>query len=329
MRKVILLAISALLFVACETETELAVPFSGPRLAVYSFFDPADTVWSVAVYETAAFSDSCCNAIEDASIILLEEGNEFEADFYYIGDGIYHADAVAKEGKEYTLRVEAPGFVSVKANSTVPTAMYYKKIALDSQFYRCDESICNQFYLVLESMGTVHYLRPGFRAKVYDGNSFYVDSLGMSRLDKERAVKVDSFQIPFRSVEGTFYPLALEIEFFVLNNNSLFISDSGFDTYEVSWLEQLAENRYSLTSRVNYTSLDLGWEYHFSVTTFSEDAFRYFHTTNRQIINTLNPLSNPLNAFSNIENGVGVFAASNTAEAVILYPEEGFDYERP
>ena len=136
----LILIISAVL-VSCEKEAkEIELPKVDPKLVVYGFLSPSDSVIEIVVSKSVPyFGDQKGNIydpVSDATVLLSSEGQTISLPFS-IENGSYivrnEAPFSILAGKTYSLQVSSPGGFYVSAATTVPSSLPNQvKVEIDS-----------------------------------------------------------------------------------------------------------------------------------------------------------------------------------------------------
>ncbi|MBR9832714.1 DUF4249 domain-containing protein [bacterium] len=263
----LVLIISAVM-VSCEKEAkEIELPKVDPKLVVYGFLSPSDSVIEIVVSKSVPyFGDQKGNIydpVSDATVLLSSEGQTISLPFS-IENGSYivrnEAPFSILAGKTYSLQVSSPGGFYVSAATTVPSSLPNQvKVEIDSSI-----RTSNGFNEKIYRIQTVFLDQPNQRDYYHGITKIYQDTLK----DKRYAYTICN---NFKEDEGV---NGQEIR---LNcNYSNFYS--GFD----------GANSFSGFS-VLYTTDISYFKYHVSLDNYIED----------------NPFAEPSRVYSNINGGLG------------------------
>jgi hypothetical protein len=119
-----LLLIQGGVLLSCEKEIDSDIPPIDPFISVASTFAP-DSSWKIWVGKSAhILDDQGPSLINDAVVEIYEEGILLES-ITASGfiDGFYWGTTSPAEGRNYSLKVTAPGFADVTAASRTPVAV--------------------------------------------------------------------------------------------------------------------------------------------------------------------------------------------------------------
>ena len=269
----ILYPLSFLVLIACVTDADLELADeSEPRLVLNSWFSPQHD-WDLYLAESVGLNDSSQNWVSDARILLFE--NEILVDsFFELEEGKYRCDREVIEGNSYKVWVKAEGFPAIEAEDKVP-----EKVLIDSAYY------------------------------VFATNEAYV-------LFQDPANQKNFYEIgpPF-SQEPDPVILAEGYANYLAFGN--FFADQLIDGQQ-----------YLFTAKQNLTfggaEPDRYFEdcrrqdCYFNLKSLSEDLYKFYKTWIQHGFNINTPgvfeipyISEPLNVHSNVEGGLGIFAAFN------------------
>ncbi len=127
--KRILLLFSFIILTGCMKEIELETSGDMQEIVVTSFF--TDTLpWSVKVYKTFNLSkNESSNPVTDAQVSIT--GNNTTIFLQHTGNGVYEADAYPQQDVSYKLIVEIEGQEDIIAQSSVPCKSVFSEINTD------------------------------------------------------------------------------------------------------------------------------------------------------------------------------------------------------
>lgn len=278
----------SMMLVSCEDAFETTLTIDPPehidRLVMHAYGSTNDNDLQVSLSKSTPLLSSntpsqISNAIVtlwkgDALIATLEEvNNGFSAEFNYI---LPSGTIVYEKGSTYRLEAEATGFEKIIGRATVPNDVPLQDLRYEEE-------------------GTS--LEPGdFNSEVEidfedapQEENFY--EIGLRRF-------VENFGNPFyREIDiDTFDPAAQE----GISYANLIVNDLSFDGESKTL--PIIFNRQSSQA---IDDLFVLWR----VT--SEDHYLFNKTARRQINTEENPFSTPVQIYSNIENGIGIFSIVN------------------
>ena len=113
------LFLAGLFFQSCLRDFELQMPEVERQIAVNCFFTP-DSSWKAQVYFTHHIDSSGDNAVIVNALVSVEDETGNIVFLNHTRDGIYHSEEKPAAGAHYRLKVEVKGYQTVTAESYVP-----------------------------------------------------------------------------------------------------------------------------------------------------------------------------------------------------------------
>ena len=299
-------------FLSCKDDMGLAIEIEIPakesKLVVNSTFSPSlDTIYLELGNSIHIFDTISKPLIKDATVILRSNTGLVNTFIYNNEKQKYFLDYIPETGIEYTLSVEKEGYNNVIAKDTVP-----KKIEIE------DYSIINVAEVDeaggLYSKVTINFTDPANEKNYYEIaitdtlNNYYDDGIyTYDNIITNEAYypSIISFEVstpkylPFSDLQIDGNKTSISIFYFlggVLDNGTTYISEHSINVH----LRSVSEQYYKFHSRL------LQHKYN-------------------QKDDIIFGMSEPLNAYSNIENGFGVFAAYNEDVIIIKIDEIKID----
>lgn len=300
---------------ACESVVDVDIPREAPKLVANAFINP-DSVISVRVSRSKFVLDTTALQVVQGAQVSIFEDDQLRESLRETGKGWYTSTFQPLEGKEYTLRVEATPFQTIEASTFIQP-----KVPIQSLTYQtsqidhgtiCDGNSCwtmydteYQFELTLQDPpGQDHY---------YEISGFlFHEYMDEKRDDTGNIIGWDTLIIKEDIFLGTEDPAITDLEF-------------GFeeDTYYGSTLA-FSDNLFkgkSYTVRFNMNYYNEGHppqagehtiELVLLLKTVDEARYRYLRSKEIQSNNEGNPFAEPINVYSNVVNGYGIFASYST-----------------
>ena len=292
-RLLFLLSIS-LAYISCEK----VIPFDGdvntPKLVINSIFQ-SDSSFKVhvsssrSVIDTASFKN-----IDDAIVTIKDRNENIIETLNHVENGFYKGQTFPKENQTYILEVNHPNHANITASDSLPSPITINSVDTSTMVdpingnrlqisMNFDDPENTQNYYLIETYSVNEYLV----IKNSDTTEYELDTT------KQFMVLTDEvFQnggSPWRE-QGLFNDLlfngqnkTLELE---IPNDSWSGSEDGYD-----WSYQ------TLTLRLYLHNITLSY---------------YYYRTSLELFQNAsgNPFAQPVQVFSNVENGFGVFAGS-------------------
>ena len=295
------LILSALTLSNCTKEIEFDAQDIAPRIVVNSLFTN-DSIWSahisrsVGVLETTSYT-----TIDNASVNIFDDNTNLVTTLTHQGDGLYTSPTGVspQPNQSYTLEASASGYESVNATNSIPSAV---------PIYQLDTvtSTNNDGETILEA--TITFQDPPNISNYYMLEVFvtgmYYDEWEQDSIEIREPLQISCDDINVETVN--------RFNFGGFENTYLYLmlKDQNFD----------GEN-YSLTfSVINYAELkemDLFGEIRLVNT--SEEYFNYLKSFNMYQRTINNPFATPVQVYSNVNNGMGIFAGGTLTSWTVQF----------
>ncbi len=283
------------IFTACRKEIEIELPPIEPALTVNCLFTP-DTVFTVRVGKLLPFNDTVSEYIVDDAVCKIWENGIYKEQLTYSINGFYVSETLkASVGKVYQIEVSHPDFETVRAADTVPEPLEISEVyfvhntlydVLDEAYFH---SINIRFHDDAQKEN-YYELRLVLEDSTYDGDVQYEEILLTKTNDLSLLytglIELEPASIPFSDE--------------LFNGQNYFLS-----TY------------YKLP--FGGTSGDeIYYKPHNLIVHFNAVSYQYYKFTRQMIMHLRNQesdffegIGDPVQMYSNIENGYGIFAAYN------------------
>lgn len=121
-KKCITTTIFVIAFTACELIIQPNLPEHTPRLVIKAFFTP-DGGWAASVSRSVGILDPSPEPerlVTGASVELLSESRVIDRLSFFDRERVYMSEKPLQAGMSYSLRVSAPGFETVQATDRAP-----------------------------------------------------------------------------------------------------------------------------------------------------------------------------------------------------------------
>ena len=315
----LLFLISILCFHSCgelETVIDIDIPSHESVLVLNGRLDTDTNVQVLVSSSVGAFDNSNPSMVNDANVILFENGVEIETltldtdNTYemYLNDGNWRNDTyidmnyyvsnyVPKEDKTYKIEVKHPNFNNIDASTYIPDDMFIYNLVIDStsnsdkinfEFSFNDEANIENYYSISLKVSC---------NKVFEDEYGYFDIYNYGG-----RVEMNSNDPSFPS-------------------NSFDVLDGGyrFQGERAVFNDALfngQEKRISvdvLTEEFKYSQCDT---IKFIFSTFSDDSYRYYNSLSEQRVSGELDIfgGEVVPVFTNINNGLGILLSKNAQE---------------
>ncbi len=278
-----------LMFTSCEEDFVLVKKDFTSQLVVNSIFKP-DQKWIVHVSTSRNILDpnSQIKNIENADVVIIEKKSGYKIYLEHKGDGIYSTDYYPPQiDKTYELVIEVPGYKTVKAASKVPKNANIVNIMKD---------------VVSERVSTVNF-------QVKDVTKQYLIWNFITVKGKTGNPESEFTGIP-KSFIYSFMDYNRSLASFTLNGSDVYTSDGTFSSSVVDGKEDdTSDENPNETDAPNVNDTD-EFKNYLRVVTASSDLYNYYKSVERFLSagNHNSSFSNSPEIYTNIENGIGVFA---------------------
>lgn len=286
----------ALTLAACETVVDVPPPEHDSRLVAQSFFS-RDSLWVVRVTHTVPFTASTPPGFVDSATVEVWDGDQLVAQPARSDSGTYVATGRgAKEGGEYTLRIEAPGFPSIEGSDALPSSPQITAFQT-TPVQPADPTSrrrITQIDITLDDPSDI--------------DNYYGLLVLQARWRENRQTGRLTPMAPSLFPFGSGDPALGESTFDFLDTDKTlyreaFFTDGLFDgsSYTIDVDIQYDTPRPEATVVIRRT-------FAVALLSVSEDFYRYWKTANEQALTNENPFAEPLRVHSNMTGGFGVFA---------------------
>lgn len=294
-KKIFVILISLILFIfSCQKELEIEYPEIEPRLVVNCLFSP-DSLFKVRIGQLLSVNDSISTfIIEDAECEIWEDGI-FAENLQYTTDGFYVSETLVPEvGKAYTLNVRHLDFPDVIATDTVP-----ERVSVSDAYF-----VLNTLYEPLNE-SYFHDINIRFQDNIAT-NDFYELKLLVKRGN------TDDEDTQINSLLFT-------------KTNDLTLLNTGLIEYEpasIPFTDKLFNGQnYFLSAYYTlpfaaYSDEGVSYNTHDLIVHFNSVSYQYYQYSRKMIIHIRNQesdifegIGDPVQMYSNIEKGYGIFAA--------------------
>ena len=294
MKKLLLSLVVSLIYISCEK----IIPFEGdvtiPKLVINSIFE-SDSTFKVhvsssrSVIDTASFQN-----IEDAVVTIKEENGSVIETLNHIENGFYKGQTFPQENQTYTLEVTHPNYSNITSSDSLPSPITINSIDTSTIVdpingdrlqitLNFDDPEKSQNYYLIETFSVNEYLI----IENLDTTEYEVDTSQQWILLTDEVFQNGGS--PWRK-QGLFNDLlfngqnkSLELEIPYENESG---SEGGF---QWSWK--------TIGLRIYLHNISRSYYYYRISLELYQNA-------------SGNPFAQPVQVYSNIENGFGVFAGS-------------------
>lgn len=128
--KIVFLSFLFISIVACEKEVEIDIDEEEQKLVLNTWLKPDESPEVQVSYSSFIFNKTGTGFINNARVILLEEGSEI-AELNHIEDGFYRNENIElKEGTNYQFEVSHGDYESVFSTERIPLKLKENEVAI-------------------------------------------------------------------------------------------------------------------------------------------------------------------------------------------------------
>ena len=268
----------------CELIVDIDVPFEHNDLTVNSFFNP-DSLWKARVTLNRFILDTLpLSKINNALVVVYEDGHPVDT-LMSKGDGYYKSDTGKPMiGKTYELKAIAEKYQAVSGVCQVPIPV---------------EIMDAKFSVLLRDNSQTDIIKIKFKDPPQQKN--YYNIVLLSRGEEY------SYPVRFESDDPSFEKASFSYSDY--GYGGLLLKDILFDGQETEITIQSTELGYSYLDEVVVI-----------LRSVSEDYYRYKTTLALQASTSGDPLAQPVNVYSNLDGGFGIFAGYSQSTFVRQNP---------
>jgi len=315
MKKFIIISfLFALIFSSCEKTIIIEIPDNGRKLVLNSLFSN-DSVLSLSLIKSKYILDNSYNdnyryeydSISNAKVSLFA-GDQFIEQLNEVSKGKYQSNYIMKSGVNYKIKVEAEGFPELSAESQIPE----KTDILNLDVY--------------ETRDEEGYETTGFTLRFKDNpdetNYYLIEAFErVTRRDVDWETGTDTIISYINSLYvyssdpntisddwGLSNGILVNDE--ILNGQDYFLK---FFAYSSSYYYYDEYGNYVPDENV------ISINYIVYLNSVSEDYYLYYKSLSKHLIAQDEFFMEPVQVYTNIENGFGIFAGYSTdVDSVVL-----------
>ena len=297
----LLLIFSALTLSNCTKEIEFDAQDIAPRIVVNSLFTN-DSIWaahisrSVGVLETTSYT-----TIDDANVNIFDANANLVTTLTHQGNGLYTSPTglTPQANQSYTIEASASGYESVNASNSIPSAVPIYQLDTVTSTNSDGETILEATITFQDPPNISNY----YMLEVYVTGT-WINEGEQDTIEIREPLQISCDDINVETVN--------RFNFGGFENTYLYlmVKDQNFD----------GEN-YSLTfSVINYAELkDMDLFGEIRLVNTSEEYFNYLKSFNMYQRTINNPFATPVQVYSNVNNGMGIFAGGTLTSWIVQF----------
>ena len=297
----LLLIFSALTLSNCTKEIEFDAQDIAPRIVVNSLFTN-DSIWaahisrSVGVLETTSYT-----TIDDANVNIFDANANLVTTLTHQGNGLYTSPTglTPQANQSYTIEASASGYESVNASNSIPSAVPIYQLDTVTSTNSDGETILEATITFQDPPNISNY----YMLEVYVTGT-WINEWEQDTIEIREPLQISCDDINVETVN--------RFNFGGFENTYLYLmlKDQNFD----------GEN-YALTFTViNYAEVkDMDLFGEIRLVNTSEEYFNYLKSFNMYQRTINNPFATPVQVYSNVNNGMGIFAGGTLTSWTVQF----------
>lgn len=294
-------------FYACEKEIDISIPDRERKIVINSLFT-ANEPLSVNLTKSLSILDRADIVYLNDATVDLYTNNQFMEHLIFQSDGNYSGNILLQPAIDYKIVVNRNGNIAT-ANNSIPNPVNI--ISIDTGSIRLFDYDYLQCLIEFEDPAEeVNYYMLSANEKhtdIYEYYDYDLDSLFVDTME---------FSSSFFESDD----IIIENWIYINENSYALFTDNLIDgkSYSINIRFERGSNGY-YDSGVDSSKIV------FSLFSVSEAYFRYFKTFALHRESYENPFAEPVQVFTNIENGLGVFAGFSSDSDSIQYFSKPFE----
>jgi len=270
---------------SCQKVINIDLPETTPKIVVNSFFTDSSRI-KVHLSKSIGVLESTAPDIPNASVVVKRNG--VIIDTMYLESGFYYSHILAERNNHYTLEVRAPGMGNVSCEDIIPEKT-------DLQSYLFTDSV-----LIDEDGRAISELKLAFQD--LSGPSYY-------------EVELEAHDVVYNYNMGVSF----------MKNSDPVITSTGlldYDPRTLIFTDKIFDGKHC-SVKIYFASEDwLNYNLKIKFRSVSESYYKYKAKQFAYLFSLQNDIfsgmSEPVNLYSNITGGYGIFAGYSSDEKEII-----------
>jgi hypothetical protein len=282
---------------SCTDDIFFELPKCPDIPAVNMLFTP-DSTWKLSLYHLSSLDTiDGGEPIDNASIQITSPDDTYH--LHHLEDGIYISHEKPGENINYELHVSLPNYPTIMANDHVPISTFPQVKGIEKE---ASVLISDDIYEQIEAKKISIY----FDSSMVE-NNYLLSAYAIRKAKYLESDSVNSYEEvePFKQIiklhsnDQHFTNIAQDLRHVIGP-----VSNITKDDYMLDLWIPLDEYRTGAHSGSEFYISDFYLEIYHG----SSNFFEYVKTSITQISYRINPFTEPVKVYSNIENGTGIFA---------------------
>lgn len=280
-------------FTSCEEYYDIDIEQEDQKVIVNSVFSNRENI-EFNLYKSLPLTTFDINTVEtinNAEIWFYENNHLIEK--ITPGNDLYKSYHIPQQGNTYTTKIVVPGEDTIVAQSYIPQVVDITSVTADF-IYEKNTCQCN-----------IRFADPE------DVDNYYIFTLQILYQQRDGTYEAYDFGHPWIYAASDF--AVIEYNIFPDGQRGLLFSDKLIDGTEYTLNINLWKYYVVGNSPFNRCKM------FFCLTSISEDLYLYAKSIVKQNNSTSNPFKEYFNAYSNIENGLGIFGGYSMSIDSLIY----------
>lgn len=298
MKKDFLLLVIIIGATACTTIVDFDIPLNQPKVVVNSLFSP-DSVWQLQITRSKNILDvapgSFFQPVGDAVVTILDQNGQLvETITGYSGKNFgysYKGKTKPLPTQSYSIQVAVKNELLLQAVNKVPTHVPITSVVIDSSRFIAEGEAIEM---------KISFKDPGDEKNFYTvkfiEDAFYVVGSIVNNVFKGDTI---------RYTQEVYFEVVTQSLTDEVNGLEKIMNDKLFNGKEYTFHLRL-HNRY-------YGGLHIPRHSRVILLSISEEYYKYLTTKTLQEYTSGDPFAQPVQVFTNVENGLGIFAGYSTS----------------
>lgn len=283
---------------ACTTIVDFDIPLNQPKMVVNSLFSP-DSVWQLQITRSKNILDVASGSffppVGDAVVTILDQNGQLvETITGYSGKNFgysYKGKTKPLPTQSYSIQVAVKNELLLQAVNKVPTHVPITTVVIDSsQFIASGEPI--EIKISFKDPGDER----NFYTLQFIENAFHLVGTVVNNV-----IKYDTI----RYTQEVYFEVVTQSLTDEVNGLEKIINDKLFNGKEYTFHLRLHSRYYGGQQFQRHPRIIL--------LSISEEYYKYLTTKNLQDYTNGDPFAQPVQVFTNVENGLGIFAGYSSS----------------
>ena len=307
--KIFLLVSICLGLYSCVEEVEISIPGISSQIALNGLLHPDSSI-TISLTKTTAIKDTTkqFGVIDNALVIVFENGVLLDT-LVHQAAGVYRLETYPLPNRKYTVNAQIPGYPTISASDTVPL-----KPTVDACYARFTSSLNDNYVDVVTTIEGVQSNYNQYWLALTIQDYFRIQDAGLA-YDSSQTYEEKIPYLLSNTPLGDNFNATLDYSFQRYGYRDYLRIKPFESTLPIDIMVGFTDDFYRYKRMPQLTS-DQRLEVH--IIAASQEFDRYFKSSILSYLNNdaaegPNLFSEQVKVYSNIENGIGIFAAYNTA----------------